>query len=102
MRKRISLPIAGDAGMRIWRNAAGALVHIHAKDRSVESLIDESGLVELIISSAAVAHTNIEEIIRTEMQVASIVIGCLVRLRPERLLGGRISAIEIVRREAET
>jgi hypothetical protein len=85
----VSLPPGvRDHGVMGVRGGVGwLLIDVDPVDRGVETLVDIASGIEGVAAGAAVATTDIEIAVGTEVQVAAIVVSRRVELGDERLLG---------------
>ena len=83
----LALGIGDDGVVGVGGGVAGLLVDIDPEDRGVEALVDVTRSVEGIAAGTTVAAADLEVTVRTEVQVAAVMIGRRVELGDERLLG---------------
>ena len=69
---------------------AGQIVHIDAEDGGEEILVDETGVVVLVVRPALVTGGDVEVAVRAEMHVPAVVVSRLIPLRDHRRFGSGI------------
>ena len=72
--KGSAIRVERDRWMRIRRQVSRLLVHIDAQDRRVKTFVDETGVVELVVATATIAHADVEKTIGAKVQIATVVI----------------------------
>ena len=85
--ERYPLRVGDDRGMGVGCGIAWLLVHVDTEDRGVEVLVDEASGVKRVATAASVAAANVKVAIRSEVEVAAVVIARRVELGNEGLFG---------------
>ncbi len=79
----LSAEVARNAGVRVGFEVAGFLVHINPNDAGIEVLVDELGVMIVLILSALIPEGDIQIAVGAEPAGVNVVIGGFVHLVDE-------------------
>ena len=82
-----SLGVGDNRGVGIRGGVTCLLIDVDTEDRGVEVLADKASAVERVATAAAIAAADVEVTIRSEVEVAAVVIARWVELGNEGLFG---------------
>ena len=77
----------------MWRQAAGAIVHVNAHDSRKEIAIDELSVSQIPVNAPFISQRDVEIAIRPEVQVARVVVVIAIELRQYPYLRSGIGLI---------